>query len=231
METLQLDRGGSDAARRSGVDVERATCRATRMSVTCQDVLSPCAITPGLSLLQRTRQGVLPCRPRALREAARLNRVRVDCSASSSPEKAGKVTESLRHTGSEGRRGGFPHRAVEAWHLQRRHALLTTFPLAVLNSRVDVGHLEALQCYGVDVVGATCLFSARKPSRAWGWTKSKRVFVIFVSSRRTPSTPSMPVDSFFDKYLFFLKILKQITTFCFPREPLFFFSFVEDCIA
>ena len=47
----------------------------------------------------------------------------MDCSASSSPEKAGKVTESLRHTGSEGRRGGFPHRAVEAWHVQRRHAL------------------------------------------------------------------------------------------------------------
>ena len=30
------------------------------------------------------------------------------------------------------------------------------------------GHLEALHCHGVDVVGATCLFSARKPSRAWG---------------------------------------------------------------
>ena len=45
--------------------------------VTCRDVLSPCAIIPGLSLLQRARPGVLPCRPRAPREAAPLNRVRI----------------------------------------------------------------------------------------------------------------------------------------------------------
>ena len=60
-----------------------------------------------------------------------------------SPEQAGKVTESLRHIGSEGRRGGFQHRAVEAWHVQRRHALRSgafdNIPLAVLNSRVCVG--------------------------------------------------------------------------------------------
>ena len=140
--------------------------------VTCRDVLSPCAIIPGLSLLQRSRPGVLPCRPRAPREAARLNRVRVDCSASSSPEKAGKVTESLRHTGSEGRRGGFPHRAVEAWHVQRRHALRSGAFDNILPGSAQFqggrGHLEALHCHGVDVVGATCLFSARKPSRAWG---------------------------------------------------------------
>ena len=107
--------------------------------------------------MQRTRPGVLPCQPRALREAARLNRVRVDCSASSSPKKAGKVTESLRHTGSDGRRGGFPHQAVEVWHVQRRHALRSGAFDNILPGSAQFqsgrGHLEALQCYGVDVVG------------------------------------------------------------------------------
>ena len=150
-----------------------------------------------LRLLQRTRPGVLPCRPRAPREAARLNRVRVDCSASSSPEKAWKVTESLRHSGSEGRRGGFPHGAVEAWHVQRRHALRSgafdNIPLDSAQFQGGRGHLEALQCYGVDVVGATCLFSARKPSCAWG---ERRATGCLWPSSRSRRTPPMPGDSF-----------------------------------
>ena len=161
VETLQLDLGRSDAERRGGVDVERARCPAARMFVICQDVLSPYAITPGLSLLQRTRPGVLPCRPRAPREAARVHRVRVDCRASSSPEKAGKVTESLRHTGSDGRGGGFPTPSCGGLACPTPSCTSDKVPLGS-------GQLEALQCYGVDVVGATCLFSTRKPSCAWG---------------------------------------------------------------
>ena len=67
------------------------------------------------------------------------------------------MTESLRHTGSDGRRGGFPHRAVEAWHVQRRRALRSgafdNIPPGSAQFQGGRGHLEALQCHGVDVVG------------------------------------------------------------------------------
>ena len=73
VEALQFDRGGSDAMLRE-------------QRVRDQNVCSLCAIIPCLPLLQRTRPGVLPHRPRAPREAARVHRVRVDCRASSSTE-------------------------------------------------------------------------------------------------------------------------------------------------
>ena len=129
------------------------------MFVLCQGVLSPCAIIPGLSLLQRTRPGVLPYRPRAPREAARVHRVRVDCLASSSPEKAGGVTGSLWQAGTKGNGhcGGFTRRAVEAWHVQCRHALRSGAFDNVRSHRFCIllgsaqfqsvrGHLEAPQC-------------------------------------------------------------------------------------
>ena len=47
VEAFQFDRGGSDAARRGGADVERATRPPTRMFVICQDVLSHCAVFRG----------------------------------------------------------------------------------------------------------------------------------------------------------------------------------------
>ena len=131
------------------------------MFVLCQGVLSPCAIILGLSLLQRTRPGVLPHRPRAPSEAARVHRMRVDCRGSFSPEKAGGVTGLLRHAGTKGNghRGGFPRGAVEAWHVHCCHALRSgafltvfAFSLAVLNSRARVGLWKPLQCCGVDVV-------------------------------------------------------------------------------
>ena len=54
----------------------------------------------------------------------------------------------LRHTGSEGRRGGFPHRAVEAWHVQRRRALRSGSFDNILPGSAQFqggrGHLEAL---------------------------------------------------------------------------------------
>ena len=126
VETLQFDRGGSDTERRGGVDVEWATCLATRMFVLCQD-LSPCAIIPGLSLLQRSRPGVLPCRPRALRDAARVHRVRITPAHWQwRPSWWIPNTELWRL----GMSNAVVHSAV---------ALLTTFPLAVLNSRVGVG--------------------------------------------------------------------------------------------
>ena len=143
----------------------------TRMFVLCQGVLSPCAIIPGLSLLQRTRPGVLPYRPRAPREAARVHRVRVDCLASSSPEKAGGVTGSPRQAGTKGNghRGGFTRRAVEAWHVQCRHALRSGAFDNVRSHRFCIllgsaqfqsvrGHLEAPQCV------ASMLLEQRVPS-------------------------------------------------------------------
>ena len=142
--------------------------------------MSLCAIELGLSLLQRTRARVLPYRPGALREAARVHRVRVDCRASFSPEKAGRVTELLRHGGTkgDGRRGGVPRRAVEPWHVQRRHALrsgafdnVRSHRLCILPASAQFqsgrGHLGALQFCGVDVVGAMCPLLCQEPLRAW----------------------------------------------------------------
>ena len=186
-----------------------------------QNVCSLCAIIPGLPLLQRTRPGVLPYRPRAPREAARVNRVRVDRSASSFPEKAGGVTGLLRHAGtqSNGHRGGFTRRAVEAWHVHCRHALRSgAFDNMKSHRWKSVrGPLETLQCCGVDVVGATCLLSARKPLRAWSEQRAARFLSPSSRSRRTPSTPSMPG----------WRYLKNILLF--PRKTLFF-SCADDCL-
>ena len=107
----------------------------------------------GLSWLQRTRPGVLLFRPRALREAARVHRVRVDCSASSSPEKAGKVTESLRHTGSDGRRVGFPTPSCGGLACPTPSCTFDNILPGRAQFQGGRGHLEALQCHGVDVVG------------------------------------------------------------------------------
>ena len=174
------------------------------MFVLCQGVLSPCAIIPGLPLLQRTRPGVLPYRPRAPREAARVHRVRVDYLASSSPDKAGGVTGLLRHAGTNGNGhcGGFTRRTVEAWPVQCRHALRSGAFDNVRSHRFCIllgsaqfqsvrGHLEALQCCGVDVVRATCPLSAKKPLRAWNELRAAGFLSPSPRSRRTPSTPSM----------------------------------------
>ena len=162
VETLQLDRGGSDAARRGGVDVERATCPPTRMFFLCQDVLSPCAIIPDLSWLQRTRPEVLPCRPRALREAARLNRVRITSAH---------------------------------------------------------GHLEALQCYGVDVVGRVSSLPGNL--HVLGVNKGQKVFCHLRLGLGERHRRHQCRVIFFEKEKFFLKVWKQITFFRFPREPPF----------
>ena len=67
------------------------------------------------------------------------------------------MTGLLRDTGSDGRRGGLQHRAVEAWHVQRRRALRSgafdNIPPGSAQFQGGRGHLEALQCHGVDVVG------------------------------------------------------------------------------
>ena len=124
------------------------------------------------------RPGVLPYRPRAPREAARVHRVRVDCLASSSPDKAGGVTGLLRHAGTNGNGhcGGFTRRAVEAWPVQSIPECAWAFGSSPV-------------C-GVDVVGATCPFSARKPLRAWS-ERAAGFLSPSSRSRRTPSTPSM----------------------------------------
>ena len=152
VEGLQFDRGGSDAMLRE-------------QRVRDKNVCSLCAIILGLSLLQRTRPGVLSHRPRAPREAPRVHRMRVDCRGSFSPEKAGGVTGLLRHAGTKGNghRGGFPRRAVEAWHVHcchtlrsgafdnvRSHRFCTLLGSAQFQSAR--GPLEPLQCCGVDVV-------------------------------------------------------------------------------
>ena len=183
VETLQFHRGGSDAERRGGVDVERATCLATRMFVLCQDVLSPCAIIPGLSWLQWTRPGVLPC---LVDQEHYVKRSEFTACGF------------LRHTGGDGRRGGFPPPSCGGLACPTPSCTFENVPPGSAQSEAGRGHLEALQCHGVDVVGATCLFSAWKPLRC-GQRRAKGFFLSPSSlSRRTPSTPSMP-DDFFEK--------------------------------
>ena len=195
-----------------------------------QNVCSLCDIIPGLSLLQRTRPGVLPYRPRAPREAARV------CLASSSPEKAGGgVTGLLRHAGTKGNghHGGFPRQIVEAWHVQCSHALrsgafdnMKSHRFCILPGSEQLqsvrGHLEALQCCGVDVVGATCLLSARKPLRVWSEKKDSRVFITSVSVSANAINAISAI--FFDKELFFSsKIFEKNKSFffCLQEKPLF----------
>ena len=224
VETLQFDRGGSDAERRGGVDVEWATCLATRMFVTCRDVLSPCAIVPGLSLLQRARPGVLPCRPRAPREAARLNRVRITPVRVLLPKRQEKW---LNHFGTL---------AVKA---------------VVVDSHTELGGLacptpsctpqwrfwqhSTWQCsipgwawaFGSSpVLWRRCCWSnvsllCQETFTCLGWTKSNRVFVTFVS---------MLVDSFSWQRIVLSEILKTNHLFLFPKRTTFFIC-VEDCIA
>ena len=96
VEALQFDRGGFDAARRGGVDVERATCPRPRC------VFSVFFIDQENYL---KRPDFIVCGS--------------DCRASPSPEKARGVTGLLRRRPS----WWIPRRIVEAWHVQRRHAL------------------------------------------------------------------------------------------------------------
>ena len=206
VETFQFDRGGSDAARRGGVDVERATCPATWMFVLCWDVLSPCAIIPGLSWLQRTRPGVLPCRPRALREAARLNRVRITSAHWQWRPSWWIATPSC---------GGLACPTPSCtpqwrfWQHSSRQCSIPGWAWAFGSSPV----LLRRCCW-------TCLFSARKPSRC-GQRRAKGFFVTFVSVSANAIDAISAVVFFFGKIIILSEILNTNHFLCFQGKQLF----------
>ena len=62
---------------------------------------------------------------------------------------------------------------------------------------------------GVDVVGATCPLSARKPWRAWSELRAAKFSPPSSRSRRTPSTPSMPGRKYLKNKSCFVSKKKQ----------------------
>ena len=169
-----------------------------------------------------------------LREAARFHRVRVDCRASYPPEKAGGVTGLLRHTGGDGRRGRFPHRAVEAWHVQRRHALRSgafdnwrshhfCIPPGSARFQCGRGYVEA-----PPVLRRRCCWGQRVSSLPGN------LYVLRVNEGqqgfchlRLGLRAINDINAGFFRKNFSKKIWKNKSLFCFPRKPLF--SCVADC--
>ena len=171
--------------------------------VTCRDVLSPCAIIPGLSWLQRTRPGVLPCRPRALREAVRVHRVRITPAHWQWRPSWWTPTPSC---------GGLACPTPSC-----------TFDNILPGSaqfKSGRGNLEALQCHGVDVVGATCLLSARKPLRC-GQRRAKWFLVTFVSVSANAMDAINAGEFFLKKNYSFWKFENKSPFFVSQENPFF----------
>ena len=210
------------------VDVERAAFLPTRCLL-CQDVLSLCAIIPGLSFLQRTRPGVLPSRPRDYVKrpdfiACGWIAVRVTL-----PKRQEEWLDLLRHTGGDGRRGRFPHRAVEAWHVQRRHALRSgafdnwrshhfCIPPGSARFQCGRGYVEA-----PPVLRRRCCWGQRVSSLpgnlyVLGVNEGQQGFCHLRLGLRAINAINA---GFFRKKFFRKRFGKTNHFFCFPRKPLF----------
>ena len=213
-------------SRRVWRDVERATCSRPELFTMCHHTWSFVAATDQTRSSSSSTKSTTWSGPIS-------SRAGMDCRASSSPEKAGRVTGLLRHAGTKGNghHGGFPRQIVEAWHVQRRHELqsgasdnMKYHRFCILTGSAQFqsvrGHLEALQCCGVDVVGATCHLSARKPLRAWAELRAKGFLSPSSRYRRTPSTPSMPVFFVRKSIVLFFEHIWNTNLF-FQEKPLF----------